>query len=246
MDDKKKMKFNKLLEITSLVIVTAFGFNLMFVDYACANSSLRPATLGEDSARAERLKEKLQKGKTAVLDTEVNDKSKTKNKKGVVKYQLSPPQTLILYAEPLLENGGGIDLKDTLGVLITNNVLGTVVLYAERPVSASVLEKLIKEINPYLKIIRIMNEELLPDYSEVEELDALIKLAKANGIKQEDILCVLKGTVEKREALKKLAKERAIPILVFKGADGENLYSIAEVIQRSKAAQKMFTTSTDH
>jgi len=228
------------------VIVAVFLFTTGYIDFAWAgDSNLRPVTLGEDSAKARKLKEALQDSKTKAFDTEANSKGQNKNKNELVEYQSTSPQTLILYAEPLLGNEGLIDSEDTLQVLITGNVLETIVIYAEELGNANILEKQIRGINPYLRIIRIMKEELLPDYSEAEKVDALIKLAEANGIKQENILCVLKGTVERREALKNLAKKRGIPILVFKDADGEDLYSIAEVIRRSKSAQKIFNSPAD-
>lgn len=150
-------------------------------------------------------------------------------------HKFSTPKSLVLYAEPLLENFGIGDLEEALGILLKNNVLGEVILYAEDPVYNDILEKLIKETAPELKIITKTNEELgLKDSAtEIEEIETLIG-------EEKNILCVIKGTVEaqNRVRLRRFSKDKNIPIIVFKEADGKHIYSLADALQSAITAEK--------
>ena len=180
----------------------------------------------------------LNKGMKYLVFTKAISKLKEKGKyttnaqaleKVVAKHELPAPQTLILYSELLLKYGGAIDFQDGLEILLKNNALKKVVLYAEDSVYNEILGKLIRDIKPELEIIKETKEELGldPKVSEVEEVKALIE-------EKENILCIIKGITEERKALEDLSKERGIPIVVFE----KGPVSFAEALKRSIMAQK--------
>ncbi|MEA3369584.1 MAG: PEP-utilizing enzyme [Candidatus Ratteibacteria bacterium] len=148
-------------------------------------------------------------------------------------------QTLILYSEPLLEYGGGVDFQNALEILLKNNALDKVVLYAEDPVYNEILERLIEEVKKKTKtelIIETVTKGELgleDNVTEVEEIEAIIG-------EEKNVLCVIKGTVEaqNRVQLRRFVKDRNIPILVFKGADGKHIYSFAGALEHSILADE--------
>ncbi|MEA3368737.1 MAG: hypothetical protein U9Q24_00035 [Candidatus Ratteibacteria bacterium] len=153
------------------------------------------------------------------------------------KNEFAVPQTLIFYAEPLLNNCGVIDLEESLGIIVKNNLLGEVILYAEDPVYNKILEGLIKETAPELKITKKTKEELgLKDKAaEIEEIETLIG-------EEKNILCIIKGTVEaqNRVQLKRFSKERNVPIVIFKEADEKYIYSLADALESAITVREMF------
>ena len=71
--------------------------------------------------------------------------------------------------------------------------------------------------------------------TEVEEIERLIG-------KEKNILCIIKGTVEvqNRARLERFSKKRNIPVVVFKEADGRNVYSLTEAFKSAIIGQEMF------
>ncbi|MEA3369304.1 MAG: sister chromatid cohesion protein PDS5 [Candidatus Ratteibacteria bacterium] len=193
---------------------------------------------------AERDKEKYKAFKSSIIALKEKAKKKYKKRakvlgKTLVKHKLGISKSLILFAEPLLANGGVIDLEEALGILLKNNVLGEVILYAEDPVYNEILGELVeetkKEMGSDLIITKKTKEELglKKDASEVEEIEALIGAKK-------NVLCVIKGTVEDRDALSNLSNKQGIPIVVFRDADGKYIYSLADALELAIAAREMF------
>ena len=160
--------------------------------------------------------------------------SKAKELEGaIVKDKFLAPKTLVLYSELLLEYGGAIDFQDGLEILLKNNALDKVILYAEDPVYNEIMEGFIEEvkekIKPELEIVKKTKEELgLEDnVTEVNEINALIG-------EKENIFCIIKGVTKEKEALDDLSKKRGIPIVVFE----EGPVSFTQILQRSLTAQE--------
>ena len=161
----------------------------------------------------------------------------------LVKHKFSTPQSLVLYAEPLLDNCGVVDLEEALGILLKNNVLGEVILYAENPVYNEILGKLIKDIEPELNITKKTKEELGLDHkvSEVNEVEALLEFAGGRGVESKDILCVIKGITKDREALEELLKkEPGIPaIVLFEDGEKAGPYSLLKALEATIGAERI-------
>ena len=162
-------------------------------------------------------------------------------KAAALKHRFSTPQSLILYAETLLENFAVGDLKEALGILLKNNVLREVILYAENPVYNEILGELIEKVKEDIKADLIITKKTKEELglkqgdSEVKEIEALIGEKK-------NVLCVIKGTVEaqNRVQLRDFSRDRSIPIIVFNEADGKHIYSLAQALESAIIAKGMF------
>ena len=152
--------------------------------------------------------------------------------KALIKHKFPAPQSLILYAKPLLENFGIGDLEEALGILLKNNALYKVIIYSEEPENGEILEMLIKDVKEDLETVKITKKELRPNINEVEEVDELINFAEKNKkVKKEKILGIIKGMTKDREALEELSEKRGIRIVVVKKVKGKTLYSMAGAFQ---------------
>jgi len=172
--------------------------------------------------------------KTAMLEGELAD------------YKPPAPQTLILCAEPLLANGGVLDLEE-MESMVENNILENVVVYAKDPAKARVLTMLLKDLNKKLRaegkktltVIEGPAGEIDPDAPEVDEVRALVEFAKGAGaVTEENILGIVKGPSQDPDGLKGLSEALKVPIVAFKDVTDNALYSLADAVAHAVAARK--------
>lgn len=140
------------------------------------------------------------------------------------KHKPSLPKSIILYADSLLENGGVVDFEIAFKTLCIYKILNKVIIYSENPEKGKILELLIKNVKSDLEIVHKYKSEFQADISEVEILEVLIELAGSKNI-----LCIIKGETETLKDLGALAKDKEIPIMVFKKKEEREkaIYSIS-------------------
>lgn len=156
-------------------------------------------------------------------------------------------QSLILYADDLLENAAVMDLESTIKDILPNNVLddGKIVLYARVPANASILEEMIKRADPDLGVLKltpgdIKGKNVIGD-DEYDEIEAIVELSKARNVK--GILGIirkpllLKTLKDKKELnyIYEYSKAKKIPI-IFIGAE-KGIYSFARAISAAIKAK---------
>ncbi|MCX5678275.1 MAG: PEP/pyruvate-binding domain-containing protein [Candidatus Omnitrophica bacterium] len=142
-------------------------------------------------------------------------------------------QSLILYADDILENAIVVDLENTIkNILSKHNILsgGKIILFARNSVNASILERMLKRADPSLEVTTITSGELEESKhtngSEAREVKGLVELAKARGAA--NILALIKGPTVEPESLASCSKETEVPVIVI-GAE-KALYSFAQAI----------------
>jgi len=145
-------------------------------------------------------------------------------------------QSLILYADDILNSTLVIDLENTIkNVLGNRNILtgGKIVLYSKNPASAVILEKMIKRADPNLQTVIISADQLQPGMSDAKETDFIVRAARAKGAK--GILAVIRGPAarpDKIEELSEFAKDfdngSGLPIIIAGPERG--IYSFAQAI----------------
>ena len=150
-------------------------------------------------------------------------------------------ESLILYADDILENAAVIDLKSTIkNALAAHSVFtgGKIVIFARHEGNAIILNKLIHEANPSLEIITITQKELKElkntKDQETDQAKALIQYARTKGAK--DILALIKGPTDEPENLARMSNEYEIPVIIvgFENA----VYSFAEAIIHAMKIRK--------
>lgn len=175
------------------------------------------------------LRNKMEDILKTTLDAEVTD------------YNPTHTQSLILYAEPLLDNCGIIDLE-IIRAMVENNILGSVVLYAEDEKNNIILEELLREVSPVVKIIKItksrLNERFRYNNDEADEIDALVRFVGTKGINPKDILGVIKGFSENQTEIGRLSETLKVPIVILKKTAGEAIYSFTQAVLRTIAAKR--------
>lgn len=146
-------------------------------------------------------------------------------------------QSLILYADDLLENAAVMDLESTIKNISTkHNILkgGKIVIFARNPANGVILEQMIKRADLNLATITITEEELKEtknlNGSEIKEIECVVEVAKARGTR--NILALIKGPTGHLEGLAVPLKDFKFPIVIV-GAMGKGVYSFAEAITRS-------------
>jgi anti-sigma regulatory factor (Ser/Thr protein kinase)/SAM-dependent methyltransferase len=134
-------------------------------------------------------------------------------------------QSLILYADDLLENTAVIDLEKTVRKIASDNGIingGKVIIFARDEKNGAILDKMIRTAEPGMKTALITLEDLSSrrnvDGSEVKEVEALVKEAKRSGAG--DILAVIKGPSsdmkkDTPEALVDASVKLKIPVIIL-------------------------------
>ena len=155
-------------------------------------------------------------------------------------------QSLILYADDILENAVMLDLEDTIkNILVKHKILqgGKIVLFARKAASATILERMVKRADPNINVITITKDELRnTNGSELNEIKSLVNFAKRKGAKE--ILAIIRGPIEhgvKQEKLNAIveycrSKEIQVPIVIV-GAYGKALYSFAQAVTEAIIAK---------
>jgi hypothetical protein len=154
-------------------------------------------------------------------------------------------QSLILYADDLLESAVVLDLESTVrDTLAKHNILkgGKIVLFAKNPANATILDRMIKHADPNIQTVIITNENLktknVVNGSEFDEIKAIVELAQANGARK--ILGIIRKPVHpdnhgELDDIYQFAKHKKIPI-VFVGAE-KGLYSFAWAVRAAMKAK---------
>jgi len=151
-----------------------------------------------------------------------------KLEKNLIEYNKTG-QSLILYADDILENALVVDLENTAkNILVKHNILngGRIILYSKNEASAAILEKVIKHAGPNLETVKIAQSDLQTNGDEIKEIDALLRVARAKGTKE--LLGLIKGPTNKPEELAAFAKDASLPIVIVGPEKG--VYSFAQAI----------------
>lgn len=138
-------------------------------------------------------------------------------------------QSLILYADDILENALVIDLENTIkNILAKHNVLngGKIILYARNEANAMILEKMIKHAGSNIGVIMITQGDLHTNGDEIKEIDVLFRTARAKGAKE--VLGLIKGPTKQPGELAAFAKDSSLPIVIVGPEKG--IYSFAQAI----------------
>ena len=150
-------------------------------------------------------------------------------------------QSLILYADDIVNNATIIDLEDTLREFSkVQSPLsgGKVFLYAQDAKNGTLLKGLIKNCAPTMDIVIITSKDLMRDKnldgSETDEVAALVECAAARGA--DDILALIKGARkdfkrDKPEDLVELSMDLKVPIILL-GLD-KAVYSLGEALAQA-------------
>jgi len=150
-------------------------------------------------------------------------------------------QSLILYADDILENAVVLDLEDTVkNILVKHNILqgGKIILYAREAASATILERIINRTDPSIDVITITKDELRnTNGSELKEVIALVSFAKRKGANE--ILALIRGPLslnlseetaqQELNAIAEFARQNEIPIIIV-GAVKNAVYSFAQAL----------------
>jgi len=158
---------------------------------------------------------------------------------------------LILYADDILDRGAVADLKETLAKAKTSD--GTkIIVYGRKPGYAELLEKVVRDANGSIEVIRIDSLGLKNQYGgddlttafpdEAHELDCLIRLAASNNIGNGKLLGVVRGRVSmawegREEELKQVAVDHKTPVAYFETSEG--MYSFDEALSALVAAKNV-------
>lgn len=157
-------------------------------------------------------------------------------------------QTLLLYAEPLLSQEHALlDLEETLAS-IDNRALQNIVIYAEDPREATIVNCMISDINEeYGKSFNVIiktraeleTRNFHPEVSEAREMEGLVNLVQADlGITAQDILGIVRGRSKDPQGLKALSGNLRIPVVVFAEMSAHHLYALAQIMKEVVAARK--------
>ncbi|MFC1570629.1 pyridoxal-phosphate dependent enzyme [Candidatus Omnitrophota bacterium] len=150
-------------------------------------------------------------------------------------------ESLILYADDLLENAAVIDLESTIRKITSSHGIlagGKIILFAREEANAIILEKMITEASSDVEVITITEEELKEDRNlngkETDEVKALVKVAKARS--ERGVLALIKAPPKDTkkdpvEDLVDLSDELKVPVILL-GLE-EALYSLASALEQA-------------
>lgn len=138
-------------------------------------------------------------------------------------------QSLILYADDILENALVVDIENTIkNILAKHDVLkgGKIIVYARNASYAAILERMIRRASVNIQIVTIMKSELTANIDELAETDTIVRRSRAKGAG--DILALIRGPSMQPEELAAFGREREMPIIIVGPGDG--VYSFARAI----------------
>lgn len=148
-------------------------------------------------------------------------------------------QSIILYADDILENVTVYDLQHTIkNILAKHNSLagGKIILFARKAVTAKILEDMIHWASPEIKIETVLEADLQTNGDEVKEVDAVVRYARAKNAK--DVLAIIRGPAKDRDnytPFREFAKKSKIPLVIV-GPD-KALYSLAQALSMAMDAK---------
>jgi hypothetical protein len=148
-------------------------------------------------------------------------------------------QSLILYADDILENVTVYDLQHTIkNILAKHNTLagGKIILFARKAVNAKILEDMIHWTSQKIKIETVLETALQTNGDELKEIDAVVRYAKAKNAK--DVLAIIRGPAKNKDnytPFREFAKNSKIPLVIV-GPD-KALYSLAQALSMAMDAK---------
>ncbi|MDP8298731.1 MAG: GNAT family N-acetyltransferase [Candidatus Tantalella remota] len=151
-------------------------------------------------------------------------------------------QSLVLYADDILESTAVIDLEKSIkGILAKHSVLsgGKMILYAREEANAVILERMIRNADSRIEIVVVTRDELVKTRNltggESDEIKTLVKTARCKGAG--DILAVIKGPSSEPEELVSTCAELKVPVILMGYEEG--LYSFAAAIAKAILVKNM-------
>ena len=154
----------------------------------------------------------------------------------IVKPRQNTGESLLLYADDILENAAIMDLDKTFkDILKESGILngGKIVIYAKKKASGEILEKLIKRASSSTDTVIITEDELKSTKNcastDANELKCFVEKAAACGINTKNILGMIRGPSQAPEDIAKIAKDLKLPIIIV-GLEKSSLYSFAEAL----------------
>jgi len=147
-------------------------------------------------------------------------------------------QSIILYADDILENAAVYDLGYVVkNIIQKHNLLngGKIVLFARSPVNAKILEKMIRSAAPDIDIASITEADIGQPIDGVKGLEAVARFARAKGVK--DVLAIIKGysNKENEQELCETARSLHAPIVLI--GPEKALYSFSQALSMALAAK---------
>lgn len=140
-------------------------------------------------------------------------------------------QSIILYADDILEHAGIYDLDHTVkNILRKHNVLsgGKIVLFSRDGSDAEILRRIIANAAPEIGVLSISEADIGNISGPAREVDAIARCARAKGVK--DIMAIIKGHSgnEDEKALREVARELKSPIVLI--GPEKALYSFSQAL----------------
>ncbi len=168
----------------------------------------------------------------------------------IYKKEESDKKALVLYADSMLNSDAILPL-DTLTVgamadlgdiIMDTNILNktTIIVYGRKEGNArmvkDILEMFAKSKGKSIQVTTVNSTDFTQslDINEAKELDGLIRHLRASvlhklGIMNGSLIGVIKGQTMDKKALKRKAKELAVPVVSFKSSDG--IFSFAKALK---------------
>jgi len=145
-------------------------------------------------------------------------------------------ESLILYADDILESAAAMDLEDTVkDTLTSHNVLtdGKIILSGREEANTAILERMIRRANPNIEIIK----KVAANVDEVEELKSLLAAASA---KDTPVLAIVRGPSPRQNEFMRILADIHVPMVIVGREKG--IYSFAEAL--AKAATRKTAADT--
>jgi hypothetical protein len=153
----------------------------------------------------------------------------------------SNTQSLILYADDILQNTAVVDLEDTIRKVTSQKGIlsgGNIVLFAREAANAAIMERMIKDASPNARTVVITFEDLAERRNikgrETDEVETLVQEARRRG--SGEILAVIKGPAKNiksdpPEDLVDMSRRLKVPVVIL-GLENA-LYSFASAIEQA-------------
>lgn len=151
-------------------------------------------------------------------------------------------QSLILYADDMLDNALIVDLENTIkNSLGMRNILtgGKIVVYARSPAKGDIVAGIIKRADPSIQVVRLSAGQLQA-VDDVRETDAVIRAARAKGAR--GIFAVIRGPIRDPDSIEELSEfagafdgGAGLPIIITGPEKG--VYSFAQAISMAIGAR---------
>lgn len=141
----------------------------------------------------------------------------------------SPGQSLILYADDLLENAVIVDIGNTLkNILAKHGILegGRIILFARNEANAKIMRELIRAAGADIEVTDVTPDQLQAGSDEVKEAQALLRRARAKGAGE--VLALIRGPAAEYDRLASFAKSASMPIILIGKDHGP--YSFAQAL----------------